>query len=142
MSSHINPELRRLVAARAFDRCEYCLIHREDAFAGCEFDHVISVKHGGETVSDNLALSCAYCNRFKGTDIGSIVPATGQFVRFFNPRSDTWHEHFALNGSTIEALTAIGAATAMIFRFNEPERTKERSVLQASGRYPRKIARS
>ena len=42
MSSYINAALRRLVATRAEYLCEYCLIHEEDAFFGCEVDHIIS----------------------------------------------------------------------------------------------------
>jgi hypothetical protein len=46
MSSYINAALRRLVATRAEGLCEYCLINEEDAFFGCEVDHIISEKHG------------------------------------------------------------------------------------------------
>jgi hypothetical protein len=46
-TSYISAELRRLVVARAESLCEYCLIHEEDTFFGCEVDHVISEKHGG-----------------------------------------------------------------------------------------------
>jgi hypothetical protein len=47
MSSYVSAELRRLVANRANHKCEYCLIHEEDTFFGCEVDHIISLKHGG-----------------------------------------------------------------------------------------------
>ncbi len=77
MSSYINAVLRRLVAIRANSLCEYCLIHEEDAFFGCEVDHIISEKHGGQTEADNLAYACAFCNRAKGSDIGSIVQRRG-----------------------------------------------------------------
>ena len=41
-------------------------------------EHIIAEKHDGITESGNLALSCPCCNRFKGTDLGSIDPETGQ----------------------------------------------------------------
>ncbi|MGA2136486.1 MAG: HNH endonuclease signature motif containing protein [Bryobacteraceae bacterium] len=44
-------------------RCEYCLIHEDDAAFSHEVDHVIGRQHGGRTVADNLAYSCMVCNR-------------------------------------------------------------------------------
>jgi hypothetical protein len=136
MSSYINAALRRLVAIRADSLCEYCLIHEEDAFFGCEVDHIISEKHGGQTEADNLAYACAFCNRAKGSDIGSIVQRTGSFVRFFNPRTDSWADHFAFDGVTVVSLSDIGEVTARILDFNDNERLFERQTLQAIGRYP------
>ena len=98
MSSYVSPVLRRLVAVRAEYLCEYCLIHADDTFFGCEVDHIISEKHGGPTEADNLAYACAFCNRAKGSDIGSLVRPAGTFSRFFNPRTDLWGAHFTLDG--------------------------------------------
>jgi len=42
MDSYISAELRRLVAARAEYLCEYCLIHEDDVFFGCEVDQIIN----------------------------------------------------------------------------------------------------
>ena len=98
MDRYIPTELRLLVAERADYVCEYCLIHEDDTFVGCQVDHIISLKHGGQTEAENLAYACAFCNRNKGSDIGSIVWQTGEFVRFFHPRTDTWAEHFYLEG--------------------------------------------
>jgi len=67
---YISEELRRRVATRADYLCEYCLIHKDDTFLGCEIDHIISLKHGGTNDEDNLAHACAFCNRQKGSDIG------------------------------------------------------------------------
>src|SRR5947199_9182781 len=88
MSSYIPASLRRLVTERAEGLCEYCLIHESDTFFGCQIEHIISEKHGGPTEAANLALACIFCNRFKGTDIATLAPATGQLCRLFNPRSD------------------------------------------------------
>ena len=75
-TDHISAALRRLVAARADNLCEYCLIHEGDTFFGCEVDHIISLKHGGPTEENNLAFACLVCNRNKGSDIASLVPGT------------------------------------------------------------------
>lgn len=40
------------------------------AFSGLEIDHFIPESSGGPTESENLVLSCRYCNRSKGTSDG------------------------------------------------------------------------
>ena len=136
MTSYVAAELRRLVETRAKHLCEYCLIHYDDTYLGCQIDHVISEKHDGPTEAGNLSLACAFCNRAKGTDVGSIVPGTSEFTRFFNPRTDRWSDHFAPEGVLIQSQTAVGEATARILGFNPPERILERQLLSESGRYP------
>lgn len=96
--TYIPAELRRQVVARAGELCEYCLIAEDDTFYGCEVDHIISEKHGGRTDFENLALACVCCNQAKGSDIGSIRWESQEFVRFFNPRTDCWADHFELVG--------------------------------------------
>src|SRR5690349_15464020 len=89
--TYIPTEMRRIVRQRAGNRCEYCRIHEDDTEFGCEVDHIISEKHLGKTEPDNLALACFFCNRNKGSDIGSIRSTDSPvFVRFFNPRTDVW----------------------------------------------------
>jgi len=48
-SNSIPTELRNLVRERASGRCEYCLIHQDFSIYTHEVDHIIAVKHGGET---------------------------------------------------------------------------------------------
>jgi len=90
--------------------------------------YIISKKHGGSSELDNLAYACAPCNRAKGSDVGSIA-TSGEFTRFFNPRTDRWSEHFRLEGATIQPLTAIGEVTARIFGFNDSVRLHEREEI-------------
>ena len=134
--TYIPADMRRLVIGRAGRRCEYCLIHEDDTYFGCEVDHVVSEKHGGPTVVENLAYACLVCNRYMGSDLGSILVPSGDLVRFFNPRIDAWRDHFSMDGATIKPLTAIGQVTERIFRFNAVERLMEREALRAIGRYP------
>ena len=136
MSSYVPAEFRRLVAQRAGGVCEYCLIHEDDTYLGCQVEHVVSEKHGGLTVSDNLAYACVFCNRFKGTDLGSLAPQSGQLVRFFHPRTDKWSAHFSLVGPRIVPLSDIGSVTIRILEMNRPERILEREELIKVGRYP------
>jgi len=134
--TYISAELRRLVAARADGLCEYCLILEEDTFFGCEVDHITGEKHGGPTEAGNLAYACLFCNRHKGSDLGSIVRQTGGFCRFYNPRADRWAGHFRLDGFMIAPLTEIGEVTERILGFNRADRLLERKALRDAGRYP------
>ncbi len=134
-TSYITAQLRRFVIQRAGRLCEYCLIHEDDTYWGCQIDHIISEKHGGETKADNLAHACSFCNRNKGSDVASIT-LDGQFIRFFNPRIDKWSAHFRLDGITITPLTNIGEVTARILGFNQIDRLFERQELLELGRYP------
>jgi hypothetical protein len=136
--SYVPAALRKLVAERANGLCEYCLIHDRDTFFGCEMEHVIAEKHGGETTAENLAYACVFCNRRKGSDIASLASNSGPLTRLFNPRTDLWKEHFrfAEDDVTILSRTDIGAATLNLLELNHPDRILERQVLRAAGRFP------
>jgi hypothetical protein len=136
MAERVGSELRLLVASRAAYLCEYCLIAEEDTYFGCEVDHIISVKHGGTSESENLAFACAFCNRYKGSDIASFTSHTRSLVRFYNPRTDRWADHFEMDGAHIKHVSEIGEVTAKILRFNDSAQILERESLIAIGRYP------
>ncbi|WP_026795104.1 MULTISPECIES: HNH endonuclease [Planktothrix] len=87
--TYIPAQLRRLVEQRANYCCEYCQVTADFSFFPHEVDHVIPEKHGGLTQADNLAYSCWRCNRYKGSDLGSFDPKTGQFSFLFNPRTQS-----------------------------------------------------
>jgi len=125
----VGPALRELVRRRAAGLCEYCLISERLTLAEHEVDHVISLKHGGQTVTGNLALCCVVCNRFKGSDIASIDPETEQLTPLFNPRVDHWTDHYRVRNGEIVALTAVGRVTVRLLRMNGAARTRERQLL-------------
>src|SRR5262245_44019207 len=131
--TYVPTELRRLVRTRAEDRCEYCLIPESVTFATHEVDHIVAEKHGGQTDADNLALSCAVCNKFKGSDLTSIDPETGAVVLLFHPRRDRWPSHFQLTNARIEPLTPTGRVTVRLLQLNHPDRIAERELLVAAG---------
>ena len=132
--TYIPAPLRRQVYERADECCEYCWIHETDVFASHEIDHIIAEKHGGETESDNLALSCALCNKHKGSDIASIDPDTGDIVALYHPRRDRWANHFQLINGQFVPLTAPGRVTVRLLQLNHPDRVEERRLLIAAGR--------
>ncbi|MBD1917960.1 MULTISPECIES: HNH endonuclease signature motif containing protein [Cyanophyceae] len=136
MADYIPVALRQLVTQRASGACEYCLIHQTFSIYSHEVDHATALKHGGRTVSENLVLACLPCNRHKGSDLTSIDPLTGEITPLFNPRSQSWAEHFQLDGGYILGLTAIGRTTLFLLKFNEPSRLQLRQTLAAQGLYP------
>ena len=134
MNRYISETLRKQVEERADNHCEYCLIPIEETYFGGEIDHIVGVKHGGETILENLALACQPCNRNKGSDLGSNSVKTNTLTKFYNPRNDVWTEHFQCNeDAEIISLTEIGEVTIRIFKFNEFERVLERQGLIALG---------
>jgi len=139
VGSDISEQRRAEVARRAEYRCEYCLIHEDDAGFRHQIDHVVSRKHGGPSDLDNLAYACVLCNRRKGSDIASIDRKTDETVRLFHPRRDHWSDHFRLDGGIIEPRTEVGIATVRLLRLNAAERIVERQILQSLGSYPRSL---
>ena len=136
MTTRPSADLRRQVIARADNCCEYCLVPQDLAASTHQVDHVIAEKHGGQTVLENLALSCTVCNRRKASDISSLDPFTGALVPLFNPRTQSWIAHFHFNGVYIEGVTAEGRTTVAFLQLNAVERLMERAGWRHAGRYP------
>ncbi len=134
--TRIPAALRQLVAERANGRCEYCLVRDEDVLLPHQPDHIIAEQHGGKTEAENLALACVHCNRYKGPNIASIDPVSGQLTPLFNPRTHVWSEHFALNGAYIQPRTPIGRVTVQVLKLNDPKRVQIREALIEADRYP------
>ena len=133
--THVSETLRAQVVQRAGGRCEYCLVHQADSLYAHEVDHIIPVKHRGETSADNLCLACLECNRYKGSDFGSFDPETERITPLFNPRQQLWHEHFRLEGARIVPLSPEGRVTVFVLKLNDEMRVSARRALIAAGRY-------
>ena len=134
--TYIPTDIRRQVIERAHSCCEYYRLHDDDHYLKHEVDHIISEKHRGTTTIDNLCLSCFDCNRYKGSDVGSVDIETGLFTALFNPRTMRWNEHFQLQGYEILPLTPEGHVTVFLLRFNNDNRTVRRQNLVELDRYP------
>jgi 5-methylcytosine-specific restriction endonuclease McrA len=133
---HIPNALRQAVVERANGRCEYCLIHEDDRPEVHQVDHVIALKHGGQTIIQNLALACAVCNNNKGSDLATIDLTTEELIPLFNPRKQNWSDHFGFSAAQIVGVTAIGHATIRLLRMNDPDRVLLRKDLKEAGLYP------
>ena len=92
-------------------------------------------KDGGITEEQNLALACSLCNRYKGTNPGSLDPVNGRLVPFFYPRNDRWSAHFRRVEGMLLPRSPKGRVTTRVLRLNTPERVAERVLLVAAGRY-------
>lgn len=126
--------LRQLVRTRAALRCEYCHLEQKHApFALFHIDHVIPRQHGGSEDPTNLALACHHCNLHKGPNLTGIDPESGQITPLFNPRKEAWDKHFALRGTLIVGLTAVGRTTVQVLAMNTPDRMQLRAEFQTIG---------
>jgi hypothetical protein len=121
--------LEQLVRQRAKSRCEYCRLPQAASAIPFQIDHIIARQHKGRTTSANLALSCGYCNGYKGPNISGLDPLTGKLTPLFNPRRHQWSYHFRYQGGDLIGRTAIGRTTADLLRINQPNRIALRELL-------------
>lgn len=116
--------------------CEYCQFPAEFAELPFEVDHIIAKRHRGQTVSDNRALSCFYCNRYKGPNPAGFAPATNELTPLFQPRNDLWADNFRWNGPQLVGVTAVGRDTIEVLRINHLDAIQVRASLIAEGVFP------
>lgn len=121
---------------RAGARCEYCRLP-DFAFEPEDFhvEHIIARKHGGPDDSDNLAWACIFCNLYKGPNLSSLDPDTGELTRLFHPRRERWEEHFQMSGARIVGLTPVGRTTCWLLEMNAAILTSLRTSLMHEERW-------
>jgi hypothetical protein len=133
---HIPVAIRRAVADRAQNCCEFCLVPQSRTTYSFQFDHVIARKHRGETTAENLCLTGPWCNSHKGTDLNGIDDDTGNVVALFNPRKQVWIEHFQLDGALILGISETGRTTIATLKLNDLDQVAFRTALLDLGVYP------
>jgi hypothetical protein len=94
-----------------------------------EVDHIIATSHGGITRASNLALTCFYCNRYKGPNLSGIDPVSRNLSPLFHPRRHKWNRHFRYAGPLLVGLTPIGRATIVVLKINDPDAVALRQAL-------------
>jgi HNH endonuclease len=137
--NRIPERLRAEVSRTAGHRCEYCRIPESySPIPRHSVDHIVPACDGGETVAENLALSCQGCNNFKSTRREMLNSMTGESVRLFHPRKDRWRDHFAWSRDalTVEGLTKIGRATVEVLQLNREGLVNIRRALVLVGVHP------
>ena len=111
------------VRSRANGRCKYCGTLQVHIVARFHVEHIIAKQHGGADDESNLALACDRCNAFKGPNLSSIDPTTGNIVALFHPRKDAWNDHFTLQeDGLIFGKTDVGRATVRLLNMNAHHR--------------------
>ena len=125
--------LRRLVSLRAGGKCEYCRMPLEFDELPAALDHIIAIKHHGGTTAENLAYACFHDNNYKGDNLAGVGPEDSTLTRLFNPRADSWSEHFEFRQGEIVPRTAIGRVTLYVLNMNAPVRVTARRLLFATG---------
>jgi hypothetical protein len=82
-----------------------------------------------------LALCCHRCNLYKGPNIAGIDPETHRTVGLFNPRRESWAEHFLLGtDGVILGLTQTGRTTVSVLQINDVDMVVLRNWLIMEGK--------
>lgn len=125
---------REWVCRRASDRCEYCHLPQEATpLIPFHIEHIVARQHEGDDSTDNLALACDRCNAYKGPNLTTIAPDSGEIIPIFNPRIDAWEKHFRFEGGRIVGLTPTGQATVRLLNMNAPRRVQLREIWLREG---------
>jgi hypothetical protein len=128
---------KRIIRQQAGDCCEYCLLAQGGRLARFHVDHVVAVAHGGADTEDNLCLACPKCNAYKSVNVAALDPATGDASKLYNPRQQSWDDHFLLNDdATITGRTPEVRTTVAVLRMNDSERVQQRLGEMLIGDYP------
>jgi hypothetical protein len=136
--SRVTAQQKKAVAERANGCCEYCRSQARFAIQPFSIEHIIPRSQGGETVMDNLALSCQGCNNHKYNKTEGRDPVNGDLVPLYHPRNQQWSDHFAWNEdfSLIIGLTATERATVETLQINREGVVNLRRVLYTMGEHP------
>ncbi len=129
----MNRALARKVRERAGGRREYCGVAQAVFPLPFQIDHIISEKHGGQTVERNLAFAFTHCNLYKGPNIAGRDSISGELTSLFNPRTDLWDDHFTFVGRHIVGRTAVGRVTVQLLDMNTEDRLTLREELLGEG---------
>lgn len=134
----VNEQLRARVAARAGDRCEYCLSPARYATQRLSVEHASPRVRGGTNAFENLALSCQGCNNHKYNHVTALDPVSGELVPLYNPRQHRWAEHFAWSADAllIVGMSPTGRATVDMLLLNRPGVVNLRRLLIAFNEHP------
>ena len=137
-TEHIPAAIRRVVAARARERCEYCRTLEQFATQSFSLDHILPRVAGGATILENLAWACLGCNAYKHTQTHADDSETNERMALFNPRRQTWRDHFDWSDdfTRIVGKTACGRATVHALQLNRPGLINLRRVLVMAKLYP------
>lgn len=118
---------KRLVRERASGRCEYChMAEAWEPFFTYHVEHIIARQHDGADDLANLCLACHHCNSFKGPNLTSLDPDGRTVTTLFNPRTQSWKDHFRIADGRVIGLSAVGRTTVFLLQMNAAHRVELR----------------
>ncbi|HBL14867.1 MAG TPA: HNH endonuclease [Cyanobacteria bacterium UBA11162] len=134
----IPENIQNQVHHRANFLCEYCHASEQWQYVAFTIEHIIPLTKNGADTLENLALACFHCNRKKSDRTTAVDPKSGAEVFLFNPRQDSWSNHFiwSSDGLFIIGLTPIGRATVTALALNRERVINIREADKAVGRHP------
>jgi hypothetical protein len=137
-TQYIAAALRLRVAETARFRCGYCLTSQLIIGPLLEIEHIIPEAKGGTADEDNLFSACPMCNSHKTDRIEAVDPESNLSVPLFNPRADSWEEHFEWieKGTVIRGKTPRGRATIVALNMNHPDVVAARHLWVIAGWHP------
>lgn len=135
----IPESLRRFVIKRAEGCCEYCQLAQAGQEAKFHIDHIVQSSAGGASESGNLALACVSCSLRKGARQFIKLPGSDRKVAVFNPRLQTWADHFAWDGLILRGTSEIGVALVEALQMNRPVIVAIRQEEVFRGRHPKQM---
>jgi hypothetical protein len=129
---------RQRVAKQARHRCGYCLTQEIISGVPLTVEHIVPKAKGGQTVEENLWLSCRLCNEAKGVLTEAVDPKSGAAVPLFNPRTQVWAEHFiwSEDGTRVVGITPAGRATVVALGMNSELHVRARAIWVEAGWHP------
>ena len=137
MTAYVSTELRGRVRELFKNRCAYCQTAESLTVTVFEIEHIVPRSKGGSTTFENLCLACPSCNRYKSDRLIGTLESDSE-CRLFDPRKDSWNDHFgwSVDGTVIVGLTDVADATIITLRMNRPQMISVRELWVDAGRHP------
>jgi hypothetical protein len=138
VSAYISVELQRQIRSHFADCCAYCRTAEALTVTTFEFEHIVPLARGGETIFENLCLACPSCNRYKAVRQTATDPTTQTEVPLFHPQQQSWSDHFEWDEEATEivGLTPTGRATVDALKINRPQLVRVRRMWVRMGEHP------
>jgi hypothetical protein len=117
----ISEKTRQIIRQRAKYLCEYCHSPERSSSNVFTIDHLMPQSLGGSDDLSNLALACRRCNERRYNFMSGTDPEVQQEVALFNPRLQSWADHFiwSADGLTVVGITSVGRATCHRLDMND-----------------------
>lgn len=103
-----------------------------------EVEHILPRCKGGGDDENNLALACRSCNLFKGAFVDGFDELSQRTVSLFNPRTNSWADHFEVNPQSkqLRGTTDVGRATIIRLKMNTSNQLASRLIWLKLGLFP------